>query len=146
MLEPRFRDSLKDNTYRVIDGDTVEVLLDRGWQETKLTALRLYGIDTPESSTRQNPLERAAGKLVSQVVSLWMSNNDVEQLFASSESKPKYEGRTIGRLWSGTFANELSAYLIAQGLCRAYMGKHKDPWTDDELIGISERATAILST
>lgn len=147
MAEPRFRNPLKENTYRVIDGDTVEVLLDRGWGETKLTALRLHGIDAPEKSTRKNLLERQAGILVKEVVEKWMAGVS-EQLYASSEVKPKYEGRTIGRLWSGDFArdgSELTAFLLAGGFVRAYHGKKREPWTDDLLSAIIARADEYLA-
>lgn len=144
MPEPRFRNPLKNDTYRVIDGDTVECLLDRGWGETKLTAVRLFGIDAPESTTRQNLLERRAGELVKKVVLKWFSENG-NMLYASSESKPKYEGRSVGRIWSGVFENELTYYLSAHGLVRPYFGGTKGEWSDDSLLAIIERAEAILS-
>jgi hypothetical protein len=147
MAEPRFRNPLKDNTYRVIDGDTVEVLLDRGWGETKLTALRLHGLDAPESKTRQNLLEREAGGLVAEVVRWWMSDHQGEQLYASSEVKPKYEGRTIGRLWSGEWSrdgSELCAFLLAGGFVREYSGKKREPWSDEQLHAIIAKAQDYL--
>ena len=37
---------------RVVDGDTVDVVLDLGFDISYSTRVRLYGIDTPESRTR----------------------------------------------------------------------------------------------
>lgn len=64
MTEPAFRYPLKDNTYRVIDGDTVSVLIDRGWGDWRKVSVRILGVDAPESRTRKNLLEREAGGMV----------------------------------------------------------------------------------
>tara|TARA_R100000234_G_scaffold18244_1_gene10153 strand:+ start:263 stop:685 length:423 start_codon:yes stop_codon:yes gene_type:complete len=47
---------------RVVDGDTVDVTLDLGFDILYKSRVRLYGIDTPESRTR-NLDEKARGKL-----------------------------------------------------------------------------------
>ena len=46
---------------RVVDGDTVDVVLDLGFDVSYSCRVRLYGIDTPESRTR-NKDEKARGK------------------------------------------------------------------------------------
>ena len=47
---------------RVVDGDTVDVVLDLGFDILYKSRVRLYGIDTPESRTR-NKDEKARGKM-----------------------------------------------------------------------------------
>ena len=37
---------------RVVDGDTIDVIIDCGFSILHKTRVRLYGIDTPESRTR----------------------------------------------------------------------------------------------
>jgi micrococcal nuclease len=37
---------------RVVDGDTVDILIDLGFDLTKKERVRLAGIDTPESRTK----------------------------------------------------------------------------------------------
>jgi len=146
-VQPRFCNPLKDNTYRVIDCDTVEVLLDRGWQETKLTALRILGTDAPESTTRQDLLEREAGKLVAKVTEKWMASHGGAMFYASSEVRPKYSGRTIGRIWPEgglETGNELSAFLLAGGFVRAYYGTKREDWSAEELNPIIAKAKAYL--
>ena len=49
---------------RVIDGDTIDVDLDLGFDIIYKCRVRMYGIDTPESRTR-NKDEKARGKLAS---------------------------------------------------------------------------------
>ena len=47
---------------RVVDGDTIDVVLDLGFDILHKCRVRLYGIDTPESRTR-NLDEKARGKM-----------------------------------------------------------------------------------
>ena len=47
---------------RVVDGDTVDVVLNLGFDIMYKSRVRLYGIDTPESRTR-NLDEKARGKM-----------------------------------------------------------------------------------
>ena len=47
---------------RVVDGDTIDVVLDLGFNVLYKSRVRLYGIDTPESRTRDLD-EKARGKL-----------------------------------------------------------------------------------
>ena len=49
---------------RVVDGDTIDVILDLGFSILHKCRVRLYGIDTPESRTR-NKDEKIRGKLAS---------------------------------------------------------------------------------
>ena len=53
---------------RVVDGDTIDVTLDLGFSVSYKSRVRLYGIDTPESRTR-NKDEKARGKLASAFLS-----------------------------------------------------------------------------
>lgn len=154
MAERYFVDPLLDNTYRVIDGDTVAVVLDRGWQGTKGVSLRLLGLDTPENKNTKlgGPLEKQAGVAVGLVVERWLGQRKATcQLYHTSERKPKYAGRTVGRLFAGwpTFTEAgpecLNDYLLEQELCRPYMGGTKQPWTEEQLQAIIVRAQAILA-
>ena len=45
---------------RVIDGDTIDVTIDLGFKVFRKERLRLYGIDTPETRTRDKK-EKVAG-------------------------------------------------------------------------------------
>ena len=47
---------------RVVDGDTIDVILDLGFDILYRSRVRLYGIDTPESRTRDKD-EKVRGKL-----------------------------------------------------------------------------------
>ena len=49
---------------RVVDGDTVDVTMDLGFNILHKCRVRLFGIDTPESRTRDLD-EKARGKMAS---------------------------------------------------------------------------------
>ena len=49
---------------RVVDGDTIDVVLNLGFDIMFKSRVRLYGIDTPESRTRDLD-EKARGKMAS---------------------------------------------------------------------------------
>ena len=42
---------------RVVDGDTIDVVIDRGFGDYLRTRVRLLGVDTPELRPRRKPLE-----------------------------------------------------------------------------------------
>lgn len=142
---PVYTFPLKNNEHRVIDGDTVEVHLDRGWGDRKKTALRLNGLDAPESRTRKNLLERQAGKLVTKVVLKWFEDQGNRQLYASSDTRPKYAGRTVGRIWAGGYGQCLNTYLVDQGLVVEYHGGKKAAWSQTKLKAVIRAANKILN-
>ena len=53
---------------RVVDGDTVDAIIDLGFDVSYKSRVRLYGIDTPESRTRDLD-EKARGKLAGKFLS-----------------------------------------------------------------------------
>ena len=58
---------------RVVDGDTIDVDLDLGFDIIYKCRVRLYGIDTPESRTR-NKDEKVRGKLAAKFLQNAISN------------------------------------------------------------------------
>ena len=80
---------------RVVDGDTIDVTLDLGFDILFKSRVRLYGIDTPESRTR-NLDEKARGKLAAKF--LQDAINTAEQVVIRTElkdSRGKF-GRVLG--------------------------------------------------
>ena len=56
---------------RVVDGDTVDVLIDLGFDIAYASRVRLYGIDTPESRTRDKD-EKARGLISKDFLKSWL--------------------------------------------------------------------------
>jgi len=63
---------------RVVDGDTVDVILDLGFNVLHSVRVRLVGIDTPESRTRDLD-EKARGKLAKKFLENWLSQEQVKE-------------------------------------------------------------------
>jgi micrococcal nuclease len=129
---PKYNFPLQD--YTVIDGDTISVVLDLGWDVSINQSCRLLGIDAPEKST-------AAGKAVKQVVINKLT--DEKDITIESIERDKYAGRFVGRCWLGS--DSLNQWILDNQLAKAYDGGKKQPWTQDELDAIAHRCLAFLS-
>lgn len=83
------------NIVKVVDGDTVDVDIDLGfgmWLRNE--RIRLYGIDTPESRTR-DPEEKKAGLYAKKVVQDYLPKNKPQTLVTIKDKGGKF-GRTLG--------------------------------------------------
>jgi micrococcal nuclease len=73
MVEPRFEYAAE--VVRVVDGDTMDLLIDLGFKVSVKERVRLYGIDTPETyGVKRDSEEYAAGSLAKNYVLGWLSN------------------------------------------------------------------------
>ena len=134
---------------RVVDGDTVDADIDLGFNMIYKERIRLMGIDTPESRTR-NKREKTLGKASkARLQELVKSNNPGVRgkkgtpiyLQTSKEGKGKF-GRILGTLWVGT--TNINEQLVAEGHARPYFGGSKGehgPWAVEEN-GVWRRWTA----
>ncbi len=108
---------------RVVDGDTIDVTLDLGFDILHKCRVRLYGIDTPESRTR-NLDEKARGKMAGSF--LEEAIEDGEKVVIQTklkDSKGKY-GRVLGDVVvDGININQL---MVKCHLAVAYHGQSKD--------------------
>ena len=107
---------------RVVDGDTIDCVLDLGFSILHKCRVRLYGIDTPESRTRDLD-EKARGKLASKF--LEDSINNGKQVILRSElkdSKGKY-GRVLGSIVVDDL--DINQAMVAQNLAVKYFGQSK---------------------
>ena len=116
---------------RVVDGDTIDVILDLGFSVLHKCRVRLYGIDTPESRTR-NKDEKARGKLAAKF--LEDSINNGKQIVLRSklkDSKGKY-GRVLGEVIVDNInINEL---MVKRYLAVKYYGQSKQDIEAEHLL------------
>mgnify|MGYP003142168312 FL=1 len=108
---------------RVVDGDTIDVVLDLGFDILHKCRVRLYGIDTPESRTR-NLDEKARGKMAGAFLkeAIEIGKKVVIQT-KLKDSKGKY-GRVLGDVVvDGKNINQM---MIQCHLAVAYYGQSKD--------------------
>ena len=80
---------------KVVDGDTIDVVLDLGFSILHKCRVRLYGIDTPESRTRDKD-EKVRGKLAAKFLEDAITNGKTIVLQSKlKDSKGKF-GRVLG--------------------------------------------------
>jgi micrococcal nuclease len=125
---------------RVVDGDTVDADIDLGFNMVYKERIRLMGIDTPESRTR-NKKEKALGLASkNRIKEILKGAGDIEgkrgkkavYLETSKEGKGKF-GRILGNLWVNDEC--VNQKLIDENHARPYFGGSKNEvgaWTKEE--------------
>jgi len=109
---------------RVIDGDTVELIVDLGFRVETRIHLRLEGIDAPELSTPMGKIARA------QMQALTIGTGTLGTL-RSSGDEGKYGGTWIGDLLIGTL--DVAGAMLAGGYAHPYGGKGpRKAWSVDD--------------
>ena len=119
---------------KVVDGDTVDVDIDLGfgvWM--KKQRIRMYGIDTPESRTRD--LEEKKYGLAAKDFLVGMledENGIILKTYKDAEGK---FGRILGELWRTTnYADKsINEYMIEKHHAVRYMGQSKESIEEDHI-------------
>ena len=82
---------------RVIDGDTIDVVLDLGFDISYRGRIRFEGINAPESRTR-DAVEKQAGLAAKRYVEDWINGLERRVIIQTSlDDRGKY-GRILGRI------------------------------------------------
>ncbi len=110
--------------YKVVDGDTIEVDIDLGFDVSIHKPVRLAGIDTPESRSK-DAYEKKLGLEAKE----WLKTKlkDAENIRIRTEkpdSTEKY-GRILGWLFSDDDTVSINETMIQQGYAWSYMGEKK---------------------
>tara|TARA_R110002126_G_scaffold6247_2_gene32912 strand:+ start:169 stop:522 length:354 start_codon:yes stop_codon:yes gene_type:complete len=105
---------------RIIDGDTIVANVDLGFDIWKTTTIRFYGINTPESRTRDLE-EKARGNAATvRLTEILESNNNI--FILKSHGVGKY-GRCLGELFVETLGETaIHTQLINEGHGVEYFG------------------------
>ena len=119
---------------RVVDGDTVDAEISLGYNVYITERIRLMGIDTPESRTR-NRKEKALGLAAKAYLKELLKENKGDIILRTSkEGKGKF-GRILGTLLIYGGMTNVNQHLIDEGHARDYFGGSKDEqgeWTVEE--------------
>ena len=116
---------------RVVDGDTIDVTIDLGFDLYKKERVRVAGVDTPEKRTRDKE-EKALGIDATN----WLKEKLESTLRGDSELSVRTElvggvgkyGRLLGWLYIGDSELSLNEQMISEGYAWEYDGgtKKKD--------------------
>ena len=114
---------------RVVDGDTIDVEVDLGFDIWHKARVRMMGIDTPESRTRN--LEEKALGLASKARLKELLKDRKVKLETSKEGKGKF-GRILATVWAFDKKGiepdiNCNTRLIEEGHARPYHGGKKVP-------------------
>ena len=108
----------------VVDGDTIDVLIDLGFDILFASRVRLAGIDTPESRTK-DVAEKALGLEAKEY--LKKALKDAKSVVIKTEkmdSSEKY-GRILGWVYINGDTVSLNDMMINDGYAWGYMGDTK---------------------
>ena len=114
---------------KVLDGDTIDVTIDLGFDLFKKERVRVAGVNTPEKRTR-NLEEKALGIDATN----WLKKELEDVLAGDDELIVRTElvggtgkyGRLLGWLYVGDEELSLNEQMITQGYAHAYDGGTKD--------------------
>ena len=131
---------------RVVDGDTIDVTIDLGFDLAKKERVRIAGVDTPEKRTRD--LEEKALGLDA---TAWMKKHLEETIKGEDELTIRTElkggmgkyGRLLGWLYVGESDVSLNEQMSAEGYAWEYDGGTKKK--DFEELREIRRANGTLS-
>ena len=130
---------------KVLDGDTIDVTIDLGFDLYKKERVRVAGVDTPEKRTR-NLEEKALGIDATN----WLKKELKDVLDGDDELIVRTElhggvgkyGRLLGWLYVGDDEVSLNEQMITQGYAHAYDGGTKN--MDLEALRVIRRSHGTL--
>ena len=109
---------------RVVDGDTIDVDIDLGFDISFTSRVRLAGIDTPESRTTDKR-EKVLGLEVNQRLKELLSKSSSLVIKTEKPDSTEKYGRILGWLFIDGAEKSINEGLIADGYAWGYMGETK---------------------
>ena len=113
---------------RVVDGDTIDVTIDLGFDLFKKERVRVAGVDTPEKRTRdleEKELGCEATNWLKEALDGAISGDDDLVIRAELVGCVGKYGRLLGWLYVGDSGTSLNEQMIAEGYAWSYDGGTK---------------------
>ena len=109
---------------KIVDGDTIDVVIDLGFDISFTTRVRLAGIDTPESRTR-DLAEKALGlESKAYLASILEGAENIVIKTEKINSTEKF-GRVLGWLYVNGEIDSVNSEMIDKGYAWKYLGATK---------------------
>ena len=113
---------------RVVDGDTIDISIDLGFDLTKKERVRLAGIDTPEKRTKDQK-EKEMGYQATEFLEMHLM--EATKLTVRTEKDGKF-GRMLGWLYkTDKDTMSINQIMIDKGYAWSYDGGTKEKNLDD---------------
>lgn len=107
---------------RIVDGDTIDVIFDLGFDVMYAGRVRLAGIDTPESRTRDKE-EKVFGKLAGAYLSEHIKKAERITIKTEYEDAKGKFGRVLGQVWCDGV--NINAKMVNEHYAVRYHGQNK---------------------
>ena len=107
---------------KIIDGDTFDCILDLGFDVLLEARVRMMGIDTPESRTRDLE-EKKFGLLAKEYLTEKLATENIIVTTEVDNEKGKF-GRILGWVWCNGV--NINKQMIDEHMAVAYHGQSKD--------------------
>jgi|TARA_B100001287_G_scaffold190536_1_gene160960 micrococcal nuclease len=107
---------------KIIDGDTFDCIMDLGFDVLLEARVRMMGIDTPESRTRDLE-EKKFGLLAKEYLTEKLDTEDIIVTTEVDNEKGKF-GRILGWVWCNGV--NINNQMIDEHMAVAYHGQSKD--------------------
>lgn len=105
----------KTKVERIVDGDTIDVIIDLGFKITTNQRIRLQGINTPETyNVKKDSEEHKKGMAAKNFVVQRIEANKFEAIVETNKYTGKY-GRYIGIIWLADNTTSLNDELVEKG-------------------------------
>tara|TARA_R100000781_G_scaffold2413_1_gene3919 strand:+ start:448 stop:867 length:420 start_codon:yes stop_codon:yes gene_type:complete len=114
---------------RVVDGDTVDVIIDLGFDISYKSRVRLYGIDTPESRTRDKD-EKVRGLMSKQYLVDELSKGQVV-IKTYKDKKGKF-GRVLGEMYVAD--RNINLMMVDDYMAVKYKGQNKKEIEEEHIV------------
>ena len=114
----------KAKVTRVVDGDTVDLLIDVGFNIHIKERARLYGIDAPESRTLDKEEKKRVLAAKARLQELIKNTKKKVIIKTELDKKGKY-GRILGVIWDGNKKKNFNTLLVSEGHAVKYKGGKK---------------------
>ena len=106
---------------KVVDGDTIDIIIDLGFDLSKKERVRLAGIDAPESRTRDLE-EKKMGLETKDFLTRRLEDGKTSGLRVKTEKDGKY-GRMLGWIYCGE--TNVNTEMVDRGYAWFYNGGSK---------------------
>ena len=117
---------------RCVDGDTVDVNIDVGFDILYSSRVRLFGIDTPESRTRDK-VEKKFGLLAKEYLKAFIKETGKDLIIKTrKDGKGKY-GRILGELFKQGEDKSINTIMVEEGYAAKYTGQSKKDIEEEQL-------------
>jgi micrococcal nuclease len=114
----------RGSVVKIIDGDTLDIDIDLGFDIWHSIRVRLNGLNAPETRT-SSVEEKEAGLRSKEFVKTWLDNRGYKVLLHTIKDGTEKYGRILAEVYDSTGYDNLNNDLIKEGFAVPYNGGHK---------------------